>query len=268
MSQIQNLLINKILKTTDKLYFNLDILTSEQQNLLKQYLDKIESGYPVDYILGEITFCGNNYKIKEGIFIPRWETEWWVNEILKAKKNQANIFDIEINQTINSVDLVIEICCGSGVIGLSLSPYFKKVMACDLNPLAVNLSLENQKLLNVQNYQVYHSNLFENQDFNSQISLPWILIANLPYVPMEDFKDRKHNNIIFEPVEAIFSGNDGLDLFRETLVSLEFNKPNLAFFELDPRNIQTASRIAKKHFKKTYIYPDLDNLKRLLVCKI
>lgn len=268
MSQIQNLLINKILKTTHKLYFNLDSLTLNQQYLLKNYLDKIESGYPVDYILGEIDFCGKNFKIQEGVFIPRWETEWWVNEILKAKKNQVNIFDIEINQTLKSLDLVVEICCGSGVVGLLLSPYFKRVLACDINPIAVNLSLENQKLLNRQNYQVYNSNLFENQDFKSQINLPWILIANLPYVPLEDFENRKKNNIIFEPIEAIFSGEDGLDLFRETLANLEFNKPSLAFFELDPRNIQIASVIAKKYFKKTYIYPDLDNLERLLVCKI
>lgn len=263
---ITQLLTQKILKT--EVFSHPRSLNKKQQIQLQKYLNKVKNGYPVDYILGQIEFGEHSFFVKEGVFIPRWETEWWLTEIVKAKKLVPNIFSESFNTALNSTDLVAEIACGSGVIGLSLAKHFKKVSACDINPKAVQLSKKNQLKLGFNNYNVYKSNLFKNPKFKKSIDADWILIANLPYVPLIDYENRELNNILFEPPEAIFSGDTGLDLFRETLDQIAFLPPKLAFFELDPRNIVKAEKLAQKMFSQTSVYNDLDGLKRLLVCQI
>jgi len=268
MNQIDQLLLNKILKTKDIIYFNTNSLNKSQLQKFKDYKVKINNGYPVDYILETVEFLGNDFLIKEGVFIPRWETEWWVGEIVKAKKNQPSIFSKSQNTAIHRNDLVVEIGAGSGIIGLSLCPYFKKILACDINPKAINLIQKNQQKLKHKNYQIYNSKLFANPELQSKIRSPWILVANLPYVPLTDYDLRQENNIAYEPEEAIFSGSDGLDLYRQVLTAIKNSPPEIAFFELDPRNTQLAQKLAYKIFKIVTIYKDPDNLDRLLVCEI
>lgn len=268
MSQVQNLLINKILKTEDKIYFNKDLLSLQQQLLLQNYLDKIASGYPVDYILGEVDFCGQKFLVNEGVFLPRWETEWWTAEIIKAKKLEISIFNSEIIKTLSDTNFVLEIGVGSGIIGLSLAAYFDTILGLDINSLAIDLSKKNQEKLHIKNYQIVKSDLFQNFDIKTKLPQNWVLIANLPYVPMTDYPEKIKNKIVFEPDNAIFSGQDGLQLFKQVIEEIKLNPPQIAFFELDPRNIHTASKLAKMAFKTQIIYTDPDKLERLLVCKI
>ena len=168
MNHVESLLINKILKTKDQTYFDNQVLNKKQQLQLLEYQEKIQKGYPVDYILGSVKFLDHDFFVKEDVFIPRWETEWWLTEIIKAKNFKNNIFSSSTNQVLNLTDLVVEIGSGSGIIGLSLCPYFKEVLACDLNPKAINLTKKNQQHLNIKNYQVYESNLFENKKLRSK----------------------------------------------------------------------------------------------------
>jgi release factor glutamine methyltransferase len=268
MSQVQNLLINNILKTEDKIYFNKDLLSLQQQLLLQNYLDKIASGYPVDYILGEVHFCGQKFLVNEGVFLPRWETEWWTTEIIKAKKLEISIFNSEIIKTLSDTNFVLEIGVGSGIIGLSLAAYFDTILGLDINSLAIDLSKKNQEKLHIKNYQIVKSDLFQNFDIKTKLPQNWVLIANLPYVPMIDYPEKIKNKIVFEPDNAIFSGQDGLQLFKQVIEEIKLNPPQIAFFELDPRNIHTASKLAKMVFKTQIIYTDPDKLERLLVCKI
>lgn len=268
MTSIDQLLINKILKTEDKIYFNTDGLSTKQKQKLIEYQSKIAAGYPVDYILGKIQFLGQSFVVDEEVFIPRWETEWWIGEIIKAKNLKNNIFGSSISQGLNLTGLVVEIGAGTGIIGLSICPYFTDVLACDINPKAISLSKKNQLLLGIKNYQIYNSNSFENPKLKARITAPWILAANLPYVPMIDYQNRADNKILYEPTEAIFSGDDGLELYGKVLEEIQDLPPKIAFFELDPRNIKNAERLAKKIFKTTTIYKDPDGLDRLLVCQI
>ena len=77
--------------------------------LYKKAVLALENGKPLQYVLGNVNFYGNNFYINENVLIPRFETE----ELVENVTEYAKKFFTE------PVDL-IDLGCGSGVIGLTL----------------------------------------------------------------------------------------------------------------------------------------------------
>src|SRR5574344_2184336 len=74
-------------------------------------LEKRKTGLPVAYILQEKEFWGLRFYVNESVLIPKSDTEILVEEaILCAKKTFSH------NSTFSFLDL----CCGSGCIGISV----------------------------------------------------------------------------------------------------------------------------------------------------
>ena len=65
-------------------------------DLFKKLINQRASGKPIAYMLGKKDFWKNEFKIKEGILIPRPDTELLVEQVLKITKNKSklNILDI------------------------------------------------------------------------------------------------------------------------------------------------------------------------------
>ena len=49
----------------------------------KEALEKLEKGYPVQYIIGNVEFYGNIINVSEKVLIPRFETEYLIEKTLK-----------------------------------------------------------------------------------------------------------------------------------------------------------------------------------------
>lgn len=110
---------------------------------------------PIEYILGRTRFMtkvasnqGGLYndkllaiKCKPPIMIPRWETEWWVNELIKEMIDAFNRKDASI--------AIADVCCGSGVIGIALAKALAlttrqvKILFLDNDPKALELTKQN-----------------------------------------------------------------------------------------------------------------------------
>ena len=91
---------------------NRTVSNSEKNNFFKM-IEKRKNHYPLQYILGQCNFMGNEFKIGEGVLIPRDDTEVLVNastDILRDKEN-ANVLDL---------------CSGSGIVAISLAKKFEK----------------------------------------------------------------------------------------------------------------------------------------------
>ena len=244
-------------------------LTIEQKGFLKkQIYQKLELGYPVDYILGEVEVLGLKLIVKEGIFLPREETEWWLGEIIQAKTKQRSVFPRNLNKLIYDSDFVLDVAAGSGMVGLSLAKYFQSVLAVEKNLEAFKISQKNAQLNQIRNYQIFRSNLLASKLLNTRLESwkSWILCTNLPYVPQIDYKERAVNMVKFEPKMAIYSGWDGLALFRVLIKQIGKlkNPPKAIFLELDPRNIVKAAKIGQSLYRHAQIWKDPYGRDRLL----
>lgn len=261
LSQQERILLADFLSLkVEELYIKNIFLNLNDNKIWQEKQKFLLSGEPLDYLLSKIEVLGLEIILKKGTFIPRWETEEWVPKSLELSK-----------KFVNEETVFLDLCAGSGIIGLYLAKKFPKnqVLAGEIDPKVIENILLNQKNNNIQNYKVYETNGLENSFFREklEISQNWILYCNPPYVPEIDKKFVKENNIAEEPGLAIFGGEDGLEVFIRILqetMKLK-NLPKIMFFELDPRNIKKAENILQEKGWKTKIKKDSMGLERVLI---
>jgi len=232
-------------------------LTSQEIKLVNQKLAKLAQGYPLDYLLSKIKFANLQIKVLPGVFIPRPETEALLQKLRQTWP--ATWW--------SKIDLVVDMCAGTGVLGLGLADLVPQVVCVDKSVKVVQNVNVNANLNQIVNCLTLRSNLFSNSQLLDLIKARtnWVLVCNPPYVPTTDKPYRQQRNLQFEPKQAIFSGPDGLGVFRRLVRQLaNLPKPKLVVFELDPRNIRQAQKLLASWFK-TKIWLDDNGWERVLV---
>lgn len=166
-----------------------------------EYLKKvrlIKDGKPIQYVIGNVNFCGNIFKVNENVLIPRFETEELVeNALLLIKK----YFDYPID--------LIDLGCGSGCIGLSLKKKLENVdvTLLDISNKALEVAKENSDSLDLS-VHFLQSDMWKNVKRKYDV-----IVSNPPYIRNdEEIEDIVKKN---EPHLALFAGDDGLDCYRK-----------------------------------------------------
>ncbi|MGC6466286.1 MAG: peptide chain release factor N(5)-glutamine methyltransferase [Akkermansiaceae bacterium] len=180
------------------LYLRFDQPLEETQlHQLRNNLKKRGQRTPLQHITGSVVFHQSSFKSDERALIPRPETEELVEIILRQEfPKPARILDLG---------------CGSGVLGLSLAKSLgnncRELVLADLSTEALSLAGENADLLKTE-CSLIQTDLF------SDLTGPFDLIAaNLPYVA-EKMRDELEPEVRHDPEMALFSGADGLDCLR------------------------------------------------------
>ncbi len=151
---------------------------------------------PVQYICGSTEFYGYEFLVGPGVLIPRPETELLVGEILKKFNSEISILDL---------------CCGSGVIGITLkkrNPKFQ-ITSVDISEEALEYTKKNTHLHKVE-LEIIQGDLFnplEGRLFD-------VIAVNPPYVKTTEKSLMGTDVLLHEPSLALFSGEDGLDILR------------------------------------------------------
>ena len=171
------------------------------QEIVEKYAQEVlalQEGKPLQYVIGNVNFYGNKFYINENVLIPRFETEELVENTVKyIQKFFAEPVDI------------IDLGCGSGVIGLTLE---KKVSTnsvdlIDISPKALEVTHINCEKLSSK------ANLIESDMFEKVTKKYDVIISNPPYIKTnEEIEDIVKNN---EPHLALYAGEDGLDCYRK-----------------------------------------------------
>lgn len=195
-------------------------------------LNKIENGYPVQYVIGNVNFCGNKIIVNENVLIPRYETEFLV-ELIKntiSSEFQGNIVDLGT---------------GSGCIAITLGKIFKNsdIKGIDISCDAIDVANINKKNNEVTNVTFEAKDMLDIENFDDFD----IIVSNPPYV---SYSEETGIETKYEPQNAIFADDDGLLFYKEIIkkVSLSMVKPKHIFFEI---GMNQASKI--KEYSKIYL---------------
>lgn len=195
---MQMLVAHQLGCTRMELYTQFDRQVEEVDLVpLRDRLKRRGDGVPLQHLLGNVWFHRHEFQCDARALIPRPETEELVEWILKGE--------------FPPVQRVLDMGCGSGVLGLSLAgerPEWEVTLA-DISPDALALAKENATALNIPNVAFLESDLFSAiaGEFDG-------IAANLPYVPEAD-RATLTREVMHDPALALFSGADGLDLIRQ-----------------------------------------------------
>ena len=195
---MQMLVAHQLGCTRMDLYLQFDRpMTEDELAPLREHLKLRGAGVPLQHLLGTVWFHQHEFKTDSRALIPRPETEELVEMILKQEPASEG-------------QRVLDMGCGSGVLGLSLAsarPGWQVTLA-DVSAAALALAQENAETLEITNTTFTESNLFSAVEGSFHG-----IAANLPYVPESD-RATISREVSHDPDLALFSGTDGLDLIR------------------------------------------------------
>ena len=228
---------------------DIDLLKEKYPHTFDKAMDKINNGYPIQYLIGDVNFYGYKIKVDERVLIPRFETEMLVDETIKLIKNHI----IEPN--------IIDICTGSGCIAIALSKSLNtKVTAIDISEEALDLALENA-ILNKAHVKYFKKDI--KQD-NIE-GLYNVLISNPPYIDINTKIDKRTK---YEPRIALYAQDKGLEYYKYILSKAQtfLIKQNIIALEIDPSIKEDLITLIRTYFPNGFIMPkkDLNNLDRFI----
>lgn len=172
-------------------------ISGEIQEKLISMAQKRAEHLPLQYILGKWSFMGFEFKVGEGVLIPRDDTEVLVGlclDYLKASDSKT----------------ALDLCAGSGAVSVVLDKLANAdVTAVELSDKAYNFLLENIKDTNIKPHK---GDIFEcYRDFEAK---SFDLIAsNPPYIKTDEIETLQ-TEVGYEPKTALDGGADGLDFYR------------------------------------------------------
>lgn len=213
------LLANILNKNPLELLLFLDEQVDEEKaTLYKKEVEAIKNNKPLQYVIGKVNFYGSEFIVNEKVLIPRFETEELVENTI-TKINE--MFD---NKNIK----ILDIGCGSGVIGLTLKKFFPEsnVTLVDISKEALEVAKENAKRLNLD-VEFIDSDIFQNV-----YDIYDVIISNPPYImDDEEIEDIVKEN---EPHIALYAGKDGLDCYKKIMQDIKrhINNKYLISFEI------------------------------------
>lgn len=165
---------------------------------LLQLVARRMQGEPVAYLTGEREFYGRLFRVSSAVLIPRPETELLVERALAAIDARGDIS-------------VVDVGTGSGCIAVTvaLERPGVQVLATDVSRDALEVAQANAARLGAgQRVRFVHSTLTGPADAVD------VIVSNPPYIPERD-RDRVMRDVRdFEPVGALFGGDDGLSVIR------------------------------------------------------
>lgn len=227
-------------------------LSKQEQDLYELFLQKREQGMPVAYITGSKEFMGMEFRVNESTLIPRPDTEIAVTEALEAIRSHG-------------YRKVLDLCCGSGAIGLSIAASFEftNVTLSDINKEALDVASENAVRLGLEErVRIMYSDLFSSIEDSYDL-----IVSNPPYISGEDMKKLEKTVRDYEPHLALYGGDSGLDFYRSiTQQAPRYLRENgMLIFEIGYDQSSEVEKMMKEYgFKNVHTVKDFSGLSRVV----
>lgn len=206
----------------DRVGFIMHKTDKADENCSHNFLNFIEkriSGEPLQYILGEWSFMGFDFKVGRGVLIPRDDTEVVVNLCIDFLKNRAD-------------KKTVDLCSGSGAIAVALDKISgAEVTAVEIDETAFSY-LETNVKENNSSVKPVMADALKICDTFADGGLD-LIVSNPPYIKSADIETLQ-KEVQLEPRLALDGGEDGCDFYREIVNrwSRKLKKGGALAFEL------------------------------------
>lgn len=175
---------------------------------LDQMVAQRGAGLPLEQIVGWVDFAGLRLHVGDGVFVPRQRSVHLV-------RIAADV--LGVHDSARAAPVLLEMCCGVAPLAAAVHHRVPGVElhASDLDPRALGYARRNLPAA----AGVYGGHLFDGlpRRLRGRVTL---LVAVPPYVPVVAAGQLPREARDHEPLAALLSGADGLDLVRELVEDL------------------------------------------------
>ena len=222
---------------------------------MNKMIERRKKGEPLQYILGETEFMSLDFFVREGVLIPRSDTEILVETVIDKIGDKKTT--------------VADICTGSGCIGISIAHYKKNtdVELFDISDIALETAEKNIKRNNlsdrVKSYKMDILNEYPKKKYD-------VVVSNPPYIENAVIETLQTEVKDYEPRIALDGGEDGLVFYRR-ITGTENNflkKGGLLAFEIGYNQGESVRGLMKNDFYDTEVIKDLNDNDRVVIGKL
>lgn len=182
------------------IYLNGTIDTATQK-ILERKLAQLKEDMPLEYVTKKAYFREYELHIEPGVFIPRLETEYFIDLIVQYSKEPPRT--------------ILEIGTGSGAIAIALANIFPtaSIVATDISETALTSAHTN-----IRNHGLNtHIALMRANMFDALSGQFDMIVSNPPYVPHSRLRTLPESVRNFEPLSALDGGKNGIQFITRLI---------------------------------------------------
>lgn len=222
---------------------------------MNKMIERRKKGEPLQYILGETEFMSLDFFVRDGVLIPRSDTEILVETVIDKIGDKKTI--------------VADICTGSGCIGISIAHYKKNtdVELFDISDIALETAEKNIKRNNVsdrvKSYKMDILNEYPKKKYD-------VVVSNPPYIEKAVIETLQTEVKDYEPRIALDGGEDGLVFYRRIAETAHnfLKKDGLLAFEIGYNQGESVRGLMQNDFYDTEVIKDLNDNDRVVIGKL
>jgi len=182
-------------------------LSSEEAGAYSHFVERRRKGVPTQYLTGRQEFWGLEIEVGPGVLIPRPETEH-VIEVALERLGRRRAQSLRI----------ADVGTGSGCIAIALARELPHadIVATDTSAVALEYARRNAARHEVSGrVQFLETHLLDScLELSGRPRRPFdLIVSNPPYVGRKDAVDLPREIREHEPAEALFAGDQGLDIY-------------------------------------------------------
>lgn len=231
-------------------------LKSDEINNYRERIKKRAQRIPVAYITEKKEFMSLEFKVREGVLIPRPETENLVEAVIEYCREQ----EIQSPQ-------IIDVGTGSGAIAVSLAHYLEsaKVVGVDLSARALKVARQNMDQHGLsERMSILKSDLL-TEFIRREITGIDLIVSNPPYISKKEMEELPPE-VKKEPETALAAGEDGLDYYRKLIPQSEqvLKDGGRLFLEIGYQQAEAVKNLFGSSWDKVEIKKDYSKNDRIV----
>lgn len=234
-------------------------LNENEINKIETLINRRLNFEPIAYITNKKEFYGIDFYVNNSVLIPRVETEEIIDlikEYINKKIDKSKKFS------------VCDIGAGCGNIAITLKKLFENadITAIEISEKAMQVIKKNYENI-LQNKNSINIINADALSFTPKNKFD-IIVSNPPYVALKD-KDNLQRDLNFEPENALYSGYDGMDFYRNffNIIDRYLKYNGTFFFEIGFNQGKELINICESfNIKNVEIKKDLSGKDRFLIC--